>query len=397
MNVYIKYCLPSLPAITRAHSTVTIEEAPVLEANDESHVSALNGPGPLIDTTIALFAMAFYRSPILASAFPIASVSDKVDSAKSAVKATVNSSKPPTGADLYARFAFAGAVCCAVTHGALTPVDVVKTRIQLEPEVYNKGMVTGFRQVIANEGAGALLTGLGPTVLGYALQGAFKFGGYEFWKKTFIDAIGIDAARENRQAIYLASSGIAEFFADIALCPLEATRIRLVSQPTFANGLLGGFARIAKEEGLRGFYSGFGPILFKQVPYTMAKFAVYEVVFEKAVQATGKPKSELSTGTLSALNLGSGLMAGFAAAVISQPADTLLSKINKTKGLPGESISSRLIKMARDLGPGGLFTGMGARLVMIGTLTAGQFAIYSDIKRVLGATGGVEIAKVQTS
>jgi solute carrier family 25 phosphate transporter 3 len=38
----------------------------------------------------------------------------------------------------------------------------------------------------------------------------------------------------------------------------------LVSQPTFANGLIGGFAKIAKLEGLGGFYSGFGPILFKQ-------------------------------------------------------------------------------------------------------------------------------------
>jgi solute carrier family 25 phosphate transporter 3 len=38
-------------------------------------------------------------------------------------------------------------------------------------------MVGGFRQVIAAEGAGALLTGLGPTVVGYAIQGAFKFGG----------------------------------------------------------------------------------------------------------------------------------------------------------------------------------------------------------------------------
>lgn len=36
------------------------------------------------------------------------------------------------------RFALAGALGCAVTHGALTPVDVVKTRIQLDPEVYNK-------------------------------------------------------------------------------------------------------------------------------------------------------------------------------------------------------------------------------------------------------------------
>ena len=39
-------------------------------------------------------------------------------------------------------------------------------------------MVTAFRQVISSEGAGALLTGLGPTVVGYAIQGAFKFGGY---------------------------------------------------------------------------------------------------------------------------------------------------------------------------------------------------------------------------
>lgn len=117
-------------------------------------------------------------------------------------------------------------------------------------------MVSAFRQVVRTEGAGALLTGFGPTALGYALQGAFKFGGYEFWKKTAIDYLGVEKASANRQLVYLGSSAIAEFFADIALCPLEATRIRLVSQPTFANGLLGGFARIAKEEGFRGFYSG---------------------------------------------------------------------------------------------------------------------------------------------
>lgn len=29
-----------------------------------------------------------------------------------------------SGIQLYSRFAFAGAVCCSVTHGALTPVDV---------------------------------------------------------------------------------------------------------------------------------------------------------------------------------------------------------------------------------------------------------------------------------
>jgi solute carrier family 25 phosphate transporter 3 len=163
---------------------------------------------------------------------------------------------------------------------------------------FSQGMVTAFRQVIKAEGAGALLTGFGPTAIGYALQGAFKFGGYEFWKKTAIEYLGVEKASENRQLVYLGASGVAEFFADIALCPLEATRIRLVSQPTFATGLASGFAKIAKQEGFAGFYSGcvlfpfspslqrhsrtavsFGPILFKQVPYTMAKFSVYESAF----------------------------------------------------------------------------------------------------------------------
>lgn len=299
----------------------------------------------------------------------------------------------PTGVDLYARFALAGSLCCCITHGAMTPIDVVKTRIQLEPTVYNKGMFGSFRQIVATEGAGALLTGLGPTAMGYFLQGGFKFGGYELFKKMIVEQLGMKTSQENRMSVYLAASALAEFFADIALCPLEATRIRLVSQPTFANGLVGGFARIAREEGIGGFYAGFGPILFKQVPYNMAKFATMEIVLENALHMYGKTKAQLSHSEATAFNLGSGLIAGFAAATISQPADTLLSKVNKTKALPGETTTGRLIKIAKDLGPVGLFTGLTTRLVMVGTMTALQFGIYGQIKTALGATNSVEIAK----
>ncbi|KAG0211928.1 mitochondrial phosphate carrier protein [Mortierella sp. GBA30] len=300
---------------------------------------------------------------------------------------------PHTGVALYARFAVAGAICCGVTHGALTPVDVVKTRIQLDPTTYNKGMIDGFSKVIRTQGAGALLTGFGPTFIGYSLQGAFKFGGYEFWKKTLIDYVGHDNAVQNRTAIYLLGSGIAEFFADVVLCPLEATRIRLVSQPTFATGLVSGFTRILKEEGVaRGFYSGFGPIVFKQVPYTMTKFAVYERAKEAILHRVGDP-DEISDLAYTTVNLSSGLIAGFAAAIISQPADTLLSKINKTSGSGTGSIAARLAGLAKELGPRGLFLGLGARLVMVGALTAGQFAIYGDLKKAFGATNSVEIRK----
>jgi len=310
-----------------------------------------------------------------------------------AIKQVAASAAPQkiTGMDLYSRFAFAGAVCCSVTHGGLTPVDVIKTRIQLDPIKYNRGLVGGFRQVIAEEGFSAVWTGVGPTFAGYFLQGAFKFGGYEFFKQQCINQLGYETASNNRTAVYLASAAAAEFFADIALCPLEATRIRLVSQPDFAGGLVSGFSKILKNEGVGAFYSGFGPILFKQVPYTMAKFVVYEKVAEAVYRVVDK--NSVSPLTNTGINLGSGLIAGFAAAIVSQPADTMLSKINKTKGLPGESTTSRLIKIGRELGLRGSYAGIGARLFMVGTLTAGQFAIYGDIKRVLGATGGVEIAK----
>ncbi|KXG49351.1 Mitochondrial carrier protein [Penicillium griseofulvum] len=293
--------------------------------------------------------------------------------------------------NLYSRFAFAGAMCCAITHGAATPLDVVKTRIQLDPVTYNRGMLGGFRQVIQNEGAGALLTGFGPTAAGYFLQGAFKFGGYEFFKQQSINALGYETAKNNRTAVYLASAGAAEFIADIALCPLEATRIRLVSQPTFASGLLPAMTRILKEEGIGAFYSGFGPILFKQVPYTMAKFVVFEKVSETILANVNK--ETLSDSGKTGINLGSGLIAGLAAAIISQPADTMLSKINKTQGAPGEGTVTRLIKIGKELGIRGSYGGIGARLFMVGSITAGQFAIYGDIKRMLGATGGVEIGK----
>src|SRR5690554_770455 len=119
-------------------------------------------------------------------------------------------------------------------------------------------MVGAYRQIVRSEGAAALMTGFGPTCAGYFLQGGLKFAGNEFWKKTIVGFVGQENAVNNRTAVYLVSSGIAELVADIALCPIEATRIRLVSQPTFATGLVSGLSRILKEDGvMRGFYSGF--------------------------------------------------------------------------------------------------------------------------------------------
>jgi len=293
----------------------------------------------------------------------------------------------PFDAMFYLKAALAGGICCGLTHGALTPVDVVKTRIQLDPVTYNKGMVGGFRQVIAAEGSGALLTGLGPTCQGYFVQGWFKFGGVEVFKTKITKAIGEEAAWNNRNAITLASSACAEFIADIFLCPYEATRIRLVSNPTYADGMMSCAMKMKGEMGLvPAFYSGFVPILGKQVPYTMAKFAVQQKAAEAIYGAVGSSPKEMSNAGNITVSLGSGVIAGVAAAIISHPADTLLSKINKAGAGGDGPMFTRLKNIAVETGFVKLCTtGLGARCVMIGTLTAGQFGVFDIVLQITGA------------
>jgi Mitochondrial carrier protein len=62
-------------------------------------------------------------------------------------------------------------VCAAASHGITTPIDVVKTRIQSEPEVFNQGVLNAATAIVKEDGPRILLTGLLPTVLGYGLEG----------------------------------------------------------------------------------------------------------------------------------------------------------------------------------------------------------------------------------
>ncbi|PFH55314.1 hypothetical protein XA68_10126 [Ophiocordyceps unilateralis] len=234
---------------------------------------------------------------------------------------------PSFTASDYAKFFAAGALAATVTHGAVTPIDVVKTRIQVDSSLKGFSMQRAGAAIVAKEGASALLTGFGPTAVGYLVQGGAKFAGYEYFKKRYIAAVGgLSEAVSHRTAIYLSASATAEFFADVLLCPLEATRIRLVSQRGYATGLTTGFMRMAREEGVRGFYSGFVPLLFKQVPFAVGQFSVHEAVNEMLFRAMGaERKARLTAMESTGVELTSGLAAGAAAAILSHPADTLLA------------------------------------------------------------------------
>lgn len=111
-----------------------------------------------------------------------------------------------------------------------------------------------------------LFTGWFPTSIGYSLQGLCKFGFYEYFKKQYTVLAGPEAAHEYRTTLYLAASASAEVIADVALCPMEALKVRMQTSATpFASSSMAGFAKIYSSEGFGGFFKGLSPLWMRQV------------------------------------------------------------------------------------------------------------------------------------
>lgn len=98
-----------------------------------------------------------------------------------------------------------------------------------------------------------LFRGWAPTYLGYSAQGALKYGLYEVFKKYYSDIAGPDYATKYKTLIYLAGAASSEVIADVALCPFEAVKVRVQTQPTFARGLSDGLPKFLKSEGVLGY------------------------------------------------------------------------------------------------------------------------------------------------
>merc|ERR1712241_866404 len=268
-----------------------------------------------------------------------------------------------------------GALSCGITHTAVTPLDLVKCRLQVNKEKY-KSLGNGFKVTFAEGGASGLFLGWAPTAIGYTMQGICKFGFYEVFKKIYGDMIGEENAYLYRTSLYLAASASAEFFADIALSPMESCKVRIQTSPvgTFPTTLRGAFPKIRAEEGVSGFYKSLPPLWGRQIPYTMMKFACFERTVELLYQhVVPKPRAECSKSEQLVVTFAAGYIAGVFCATVSHPADTIVSYMNKAKG-------STVGSAAKDLGFKGMWGGLGPRIIMIGTLTALQWFIYDTVK-----------------
>ncbi|CAI9100539.1 OLC1v1037663C1 [Oldenlandia corymbosa var. corymbosa] len=179
------------------------------------------------------------------------------------------------------------------------------------------------------------------------------------------------------------AGGVAGGIAKSAVAPLE--RIKILFQTRQAEfrsiGLLGSFSKIAKTEGLLGFYRGNGASAARIVPYAALHYMAYEE-YRRLINL-----SIPGFGTGPVLDLVAGSFAGATAVLFTYPLDLVRTKLAyQVKGhLPSEQVYKGIVdcfsKTYREAGTRGLYRGVAPSLYGIFPYAGLKFYFYEEMKR----------------
>lgn len=255
-----------------------------------------------------------------------------------------------------------------------------------------------------SEGLTFLSAGLGPTIVGYGLQGSLKFGLYETFKSIFKSYLP-----DQTFLSLLLASVVAGSVSSIVLCPLEETRIKMVGDPSWSKeNLISGLVRSLREDGPLSSFSGMGAMLAKQIPNTIGKQVSFDLITRSLYQlydvlqldsmrlSRAIPRKKLISVTAA-------FLAAILASLCSQPGDVILTETYKGDGGKGKKWSfltneagtrkSGLLGITRSIyaqnGIQGFFVGTKARLAHVIVVITVQLTMYDGLKSILGlpATG----------
>jgi len=278
----------------------------------------------------------------------------------------------------YLRFCVSGAICASGVHLMVTPLDVIKTKIQTDPENY-PGPVASFRKIVAERGPTGFFNGWIPTFVGFFFWGGFSYSLTEFIRRYLIISSGPQAANLEIQ-IVLVSASVASFFGTFVLVPFESVRIRSVAQPDFGKNIFDVTGRMVTEEGVWSLFSAAPPLLLKEVPFAMAKFSIFTAVTQYLYQQFPAAQEDIQLSLL--VSLVGGIFGGAMAAVISNPADATISEMKKSVSDMSPLDAARSV-IERGGYPN-LMRGLPIRMCFYPLVVSSQFLIYDAIRIYLG-------------
>lgn len=95
----------------------------------------------------------------------------------------------------------------------------------------------------------------------------------------------------------------------------------------------------------------------------MMKFASFETIVEMIYHRLPGQKSDYSTSAQTGVAFTGGYIAGILCAIVSHPADVMVSKLNANRQT-GEGFGAAMSRIYKDIGFSGLWNGLPVRYVL---------------------------------
>ncbi|KAG9188138.1 hypothetical protein G6011_02061 [Alternaria panax] len=230
------------------------------------------------------------------------------------------------------RYQFAaGAVAGISEILVMYPLDVVKTRIQLQHgkvvdgEGYN-GVLDCFRKIARNEGVSRLYRGITAPILMEVPKRAIKFSANDSFTTFYQRLFSAPTVTQPLAILTGASAGATE---SLVVVPFELLKIRLQDKTSASryNGLFDCLVKVVHQEGLLALYNGFEATLWRHVVWNAGYFGcIFQVRAQLPAPATsGNPRRQKMKNDLIA-----GFVGGVVGTTFNTPLDVVKSRIQST-------------------------------------------------------------------
>ena len=229
----------------------------------------------------------------------------------------------------------AGAIAGVSEILVMYPLDVVKTRVQLQTgtggsEAYT-GMVDCFRKIIAKEGASRLYRGITAPILMEAPKRATKFAANDEWGKAYRKAFGIEKMNQSLSILTGASAGATEAF---VVVPFELVKIRLQdrAQAGKYNGMVDCVVKTVRNEGILALYNGLESTVWRHVLWNAGYFGcIFQVraLLPNPADSVNKQSQQMTN------DLAAGAIGGTVGTMLNTPMDVVKSRIQNSPKVAG--------------------------------------------------------------
>lgn len=228
----------------------------------------------------------------------------------------------------------------------------------------NIGLVAAVKAIWKAGGIAAMYQGVVPYLIADGSSGAIKFATFEL-SKVYIEER--TPKQWHRWTNFACAAG-AMLACSFVLVPGEVLKTRL--QAGGKNSLLGVIGSIFQQEGLFGFFAGYGATLLRDVPYTVLELGIYENL--KTLLRGRATKGTQSDELLAAA------LTGAVTSFVTTPLDLVKTKLMMRQY---SGVADAFSSIYRTQGMSGLFAGSIARVSWLLPFTTIYLGVYEMSKR----------------